>query len=307
MKVLVTGGTGYLGRNLIGYVRRDGHDVRLLVRQGSEHKVASPDSYEIITGDIFNTNACLRASDGCDAVIHLVGIIREFPSRGITFDQYHRVATHNIVDAARRNGVGRFIHMSALGTNENARAVYHQTKLAGERVVQESPLRWTIFRPSWIFGPGDQLVKQITQLIRGRVVPMIDGGRSVFQPIAVENVCECMSRALVMPETQHAAYDLGGPDRMAFKEIVQAVATEMGVGVRSMSVPGWAIKPVVGVLQRFAWFPLTIDQMRMMAEDNVCEVDRFVRTFQVDPQKFAKALPTLLAGTSFPEKTPVLL
>src|SRR5512139_40566 len=102
MKVLMTGATGFVGTTLREFVRKDGHQVRLLVRKESAEavqKTLPADAYELVFGDVFETNTCLHACDGCDAVIHLVGIIREFPSKGITFDEIHRVGTANVVDA----------------------------------------------------------------------------------------------------------------------------------------------------------------------------------------------------------------
>lgn len=305
MKVLITGGTGYIGSRLRAHIKNEGHDVRLLVRQSSEGKVGS--SYEIVRGDIFNTNACLRACDGCDAVVHLVGIIREFPSKGITFDECHRAATSNIVDAARRSGVSRFVHMSALGAREGAASTYHQTKFAAEQQVQESGLRWTIFRPSLVMGSGDELTRQIVDLIHKPVVPLINGGEALFQPVALDDVCTAMSKALLMPETQQQIYELGGPDRVTFKDLAKKVADQLGLQMRTVSAPAWMIKPVVAALERFPSFPLTLDQLRMLAEDNVCEIDRYVKTFQIEPRSLAQILSTLRGESPAARRTAVLL
>jgi NADH dehydrogenase len=307
MKVLLTGGTGFVGSRLREYIRNEGHEVRLLVRSGSEDKVDSSDSYEIVIGDIFNTNACLRACDGCDAVIHLIGIIREYPSRGVTFDQYHRVATLHIVDAARRVGVGRYIHMSALGSREDARSTYHRTKFAAEQLVRQSPLRWTIFRPSWVFGPGDHAVREIIDLIRKPIVPLINGAEMLVQPIAIDDVCSSMARSLLMPETQGQTYELGGPERLALRAIIEKIAAQLGVGIRTISVPARLIRPVVAGLERFPSFPLTSDLLTMMCEDNVCELDRYVKTFRIEPKPFGQILPTVLGGPAAPKNAPVLL
>jgi NADH dehydrogenase len=284
MKVLVTGGTGYVGSGLRTYIKSQGHDVRLLVRPGSE-----------------------GTSDGCDAVVHLIGIIREQPSKGITFDQYHRAATANIVDAAQRCGAQRYIHMSALGVHEHASSSYHKTKYAAEQLVQQSSLRWTIFRPSWIFGPGNQGTQEIVDLVHKPIVPLINGGKMLIQPIALEDVCALMSEALLMPETQHKVYELGGPDRLSLKEIIEKVAAQLGAHIRTVDVPSWSIKPVVAALERFPSFPLTIDQMRMLSVDNVCELDSYVKTFQIEPKPFAQILPTLLDGSASPRKPSILL
>ncbi len=294
MKVLVTGGTGYVGSKVRESLREAGHDVRLLVRTGSEHKVTNSDAYEIVQGNIFNTNACLRACDGVAGVVHLVGIIREHRSRGVTFEQYHRVATTNILDAARQMGVERFIHMSALGVKQGARSFYHQTKYAGEQAVKESPLRWTIFRPSLIFGAGDAFTRQVISLIQKPIVPLIGGGKSLFQPVALEDTSACVTAALAMPETQGQTFELGGPDRLSFSSIVHKIATAMGRPIKTLNVPMWSVRPPVKIMERFEAFPLTTDQLRMLAEDNVCEIDHYVKTFHIEPKSFVRALPELV-------------
>jgi len=293
MKVLITGATGYVGSALREYIKRQGHDVRLLVRKESVHK-APTDGYDIVEGNVFNTNACLRAVDGMDAVVHLVGLIRENPSQGIVFDEYHRVATQNVLQACEISGVERFVHMSALGTRENARSKYHRTKWDGEELVRQTELRWTIFRPAWIFSPGDDLSTQISSLVHKPLVPLIDGGKSLMQPVSLEDICEVMSRSLTMPETQGMVYEVGGPDRIAFHDLMTKSAEFVGKHLRTMNVPAWAIKPFVAAMQRFTFFPLTVDQMKMLSEDNVCEIDPFVKAFQLQPKSFVEALPGLV-------------
>lgn len=307
MKVLLTGGTGYIGSSLRRYVKEEGHDVRLLVRSGSESKIDSPDSYEITRGDIFNTNACLRACEGCDAVIHLVGIIREYRSSGVTFDQHHRAATSNIVDAAARTGVRRFVHMSALGTRANAVSTYHKTKFAAEELVRSSALQWTIFRPSWILGAGDHATRQIVDLVKRPFVPLINGGKMLLQPAALEDVCTILTRALRKPETQGKIYEVGGPDRLTFKQIVERIAAELRVQIRTVAVPAWALRPIVALLDRVPSFPLTRDQLLMLSEDNVCEIDPYVKAFQIEPKSFQQILPTIIRGAANPTKSPALL
>jgi NADH dehydrogenase len=258
--------------------------------------LATTDTYEIVYGDIFETNTCLHACDGCDAVIHLVGIIREFPAKGITFDELHRVATATIVEAAQRVGVPRFIHMSALGANADTPSKYHRTKFAAEQIVMGSGLRWTIFRPSWIFASGDDMSRTIMAAINRPVVPLIGGGRANMQPVALEDVCACMARALNLPETQGRIFELGGPDRVSFKEILEQAALSAGRKVRMMAVPTWMVRPIVGMLERFQSFPLTLDQLRMLSRDNVCEVDPYVKAFQLEPKSFSGSIPTLFPG-----------
>ncbi len=298
MRVLLTGGTGYVGSRLREFLRDNGHTVRMLVRAQSADKMKSiegDDSFEIVYGNIFDTNTCHHAAEGCDAVVHLVGIIREDPSSGITFEELHRVATSNIIDAATRAGVERVVHMSALGASDDAASAYHRTKRAAELIVENSGMRWTIFRPSWIFAPGDELTKMIKDVVGKPVIPLIGGGSALVQPVALDDVCTCMARSLDMPETQGMIYELGGPDRVTYKKVFEQAAAALGRKANTMSVPVWMIRPMVGALQRFKSFPLTVDQLKMLSVDNVCEIDRYVKAFELEPKSFSSAIPGLFA------------
>ena len=129
MKILLTGATGFVGSGVRREVRAQGPEVRALVRPGSVAKFDARESVEIIPGDVLDTQACLRATDGgIDAVVHMVGIRREIPQEGITYEAMHTEALYNIVDAASRNGVERIVFLSSLGARSDAPSVDHRTK-----------------------------------------------------------------------------------------------------------------------------------------------------------------------------------
>src|SRR5689334_8318423 len=148
MKILVTGGTGFIGTGLRKALKDEGHDVRLLVRHRSVDKIDAREGYDILVGDVLDTHACMRALDGIDAVVHLVGIRREHPHDGITYEAMHTEATYAVIDAAVRNRVPRVIYMSAQGARADAPSRYHRTKWESEEIVRKSGMRYTIFRPS---------------------------------------------------------------------------------------------------------------------------------------------------------------
>jgi NADH dehydrogenase len=295
MKVLVTGGTGYVGRALADKLLKQGHDVRLLVRRKSAYKVPTSSDYEVFLGDVLDSHACLRAVDGCDAVVHLIGIIREYPKEGTTYVAMHTEATFNVLDATRRMGVERFVHMSALGARADAPSGYHKSKFEAESLVRDSKLRWTIFRPSVIFGRDSEFIQQMVDLVHRPLVPIVDGGKSLLQPVSLENVTDSMSRTLMMPETQGRSFDVGGPDRMKFVDIVDRIAEHYKLHPNTMKISSVFMKPVVRLLQRFDSFPLTLDQLVMLGEDNVCDTGEFMNVFgYTDLDSFDAALPTLL-------------
>src|SRR5258706_6354744 len=190
MNVFITGGTGFVGREIVRRLYAHGDSVRLLVRNPlspTVRQLVPHYAHELKTGDVQDAETLRAAIEGCDAVIHLVGIIREVGTQ--TFENVHARGTQNVIAAAQRAGVKRFVYMSALGTRANAVSRYHQTKWAAEEIVRGSGLDWTIFRPSIIYGPGDNFVNLFANLSRfSPVVPLVGGGRSKFQPVSVENV-----------------------------------------------------------------------------------------------------------------------
>jgi len=294
MKILLTGGTGYVGTALRRELGKHGHNVRLLVRPASAGRVETAGNEEIERGDVLDSPACLRAVEGCSAVINLVGVLREYPEEGTTYEALHTEATYNLVDAARRSGVERFVQMSGLGARPDAPSRYHTTKFEAEEIVRKSPMRWTIFRPSVVFGPGDDFHKQLVELVHKPVVPIIDGGKALLQPVSIANVAGAMARSVTMPETQGRVFEVGGPDRVAFGELIERIARHYEIWMNTVKVSSRFLKPAVKMLQRFKTFPLTVEQMIMLTEDNTCDPKAFVETFGVDLDPYLENLPHLL-------------
>jgi uncharacterized protein YbjT (DUF2867 family) len=125
------------------------------------------------------------------------------------------------------------------------------------------------------------------------VIPLIDGGRALVQPVSLDDVCTCIARSLRMPETQGKIYEIGGPDRVSYREIFEQAASLAGRKARTVSVPAGAIRPAVVLLQRFRSFPLTVDELRMLSEDNICEIEPYVKTFGITPVSFRESMRAL--------------
>jgi NADH dehydrogenase len=294
MKVLLTGGTGFVGSSVRRELQALGHDVRVLVRPASAGKVDAREGIDVMLGDVLDTQACLRATTGVDAVVHMVGIRRELPQEGITYEAMHTEATYAVVDAARRNGVQRIVYMSSLGVSKDAASGYHRTKAEAEKIVQESGMRWTFFRPSVIFGPGDEFHPLMADLVHRSIVPVIDGGTALIQPVALHDIVGPIARSLTMPETQGRVYEVGGPERLAFVDILYKVARHYGVWPNTVAVSSRFAKPMVKFAQRFRSFPLTLDELYMLLEDNVCDATAFVMTFGVKLDSYEDKIPSLL-------------
>jgi NADH dehydrogenase len=298
MKVFVTGGTGFVGREILGQLLSAGHEVRALVRDGSQDKLSGHQNLEAHLGDVTDAASLVGALDGCDAVIHLVGIIREFPGRGITFKKMHVTATENILEACDEQGVQRFLHMSSNGTRERGTTAYHRTKWQAEELVRDSGLDWTIFRPSLIFGRGSEFVKMLTELIRRvPVVPVIGDGQYRMQPVSVEQVAVSFVKALAMPESIGKTYHQGGSESYTYDAILDLTGKAMGrKQVTKVHQPLFMIKPMIKMLQGFEQFPITEGQLKMLIEGNVCDPDEWAQAFGLAPISYAEGIKECVQG-----------
>ncbi len=292
MKVFLTGGTGFVGSEVLRQLVAAGHVVRALVREGSEGKLAITENVEIFSGDVTDAGSLRGALAGCDAVIHLVGIIREFPRRGVTFKKLHVNSTENMLELAQKQGVQRYLHMSSNGTRERGSTAYHCTKWQAEELVRETTLDWTIFRPSLIFGPDSEFVKMIAELIRRiPVVPVLGDGRYRMQPVLVAQVAASFVKALEMPETIGATYHLGGGASYSYDEILDLTAKALGKEkATKIHQPLFLIRPMIKLLQGSEYFPITSDQLTMLVEGNVCDAEEWASVFDLKPTSYAEGI-----------------
>ena len=295
-RVFVTGGTGFVGRAVIHALRAEGCAVRCLVRRGSERDLRGLGAIERLEGDVMSRQSLDHAMDGCDAVIHLVGIIREHPAIGVTFERVHTQGTINVLEAAAAVGARRYVHMSALGTRSGARSRYHQTKWAAEEAVRASPVPWTIFRPSIIYGRGDGFVSVLARMLqRLPVVPIIGAGRQRLQPVPVAHVAQGFVRALSIDASVKHTYDVGGPEPVTMVDLIDRVAAAMGRRRPIKAhVPLGLVRTVTRALYRFSDYPLTPDQLLMLEEENTCEPGPFYETFDLTPVALDTGLAAML-------------
>lgn len=293
MKVCVTGGTGFVGSEVLRQLVAAGYQVRVLIREGSERKLVVRDRLEVCRGDAGDAASLERAVEGCAALIHLVGIIREFPARGVTFERMHVEATRNALAAAQNQGVRRYLQMSANGTSPAATTAYHRTKWRAEEAVRGSGLDWTIFRPSLIFGKGGEFVTMLAELIRSLpVVPVFGDGRYRMQPVAVAEVALSFVRALELPQTVGQTYHLGGSVSYSYNEILDLTGRAIGrQRVRKLHQPLPLIRPLVRLLEGFEHFPITSDQLNMLLQGNVCDISAWCRDFGSEPLSYAEGIP----------------
>ncbi|MCI0546374.1 MAG: complex I NDUFA9 subunit family protein [Candidatus Rokubacteria bacterium] len=298
-RVFVTGGTGFVGRAVIRALLGQGFLVRCLVRRGSEQDLRGFEAIDRVPGDVLEPDPLIPCVEGSSALIHLVGIIREHPARGVTFRRLHVEATRNMLRVAEAARVPRVVHMSALGARAGAPSMYHRTKWAAEEAVRASGLASTIFRPSLIYGPGDGFISMLAgQIRRLPVVPVLGDGRYRLQPVPVEQVAEAFARALRLEETVGKAYEAAGPEAHSYVEILDKVGAALGRRrVRKAYAPMGLVKGLTRYLQHLPFFPLTMDQLLMLEEGSVADPGPFFDTFRIAPEKLDEGLERMFAAT----------
>lgn len=276
--ILVTGATGFVGRHLVARLVEAGRAVRALAR-----READLPGVELVQGDVRNLSAVVSAARGCEAVIHLVGIIRERP--GASFRRVHVRGTETVVRACEEARVPRLLHMSALGARPRARSRYHRTKWQAEEIVRAAGLAHTTFRPSVIFGAGNSFLPQVRALLhRGPIIPIIGDGTSLLQPVWVEDVVSCFLGALDNADTVRRTFELAGPETLGFEQLLDLVAEAEGIQKPKVHLPVLVMRPAVAVLSRLLPnFPITSDQLMMLLEDSTCDIAAMSETFGIEP------------------------
>ena len=300
MRIVMLGGSGFVGQVLARRLVRDGHGVVVLTRNRSRHReVALRPGVELREGDVYDGAWLAAQCAGADAVVNLVGILNESGiggAGGREFERAHVQLTQTLVAACGRSGVSRLLQMSALNAGRGS-SHYLRTRGAAEAAVQASGLRWTIFRPSVIFGRGDGLFCRFAGLLKLSPLMPLAGADARFQPVAVEDVAEAFARALARDDSIGQIYELGGPEVVTLAEIVRRTARWLGL--RRLVVPmpavvGWCQAAAFG-LWPFANKPLSLDNVRSLAVDSVVAGEDGLARLGIAKTAMAQTVPGYLA------------
>ena len=296
MKIFLTGATGFIGRNVLKRLLLEGHEVCILLRPRRSHLIdlgfggevpAEKKKVRHVSGDVVTGAGLDQGMQGCDAVIHLVGIIVEQGSN--TFEAVHHLGTRNVVQATKRAGIKRFVHMSALGVRENGVAAYQRSKWKGEEEVRRSGIPYCILRPSLIFGPGDGFVTQMMDMMKKAPLfrPVPGDGSPKFRPIFVDDVTFCFARALTEEAASNQTIELGGADELTLNEVLSEIARCAGVKKRAVHIPMPLMflgATLAGILPNA---PVTPGQLRMLREGSMCDIAPMKQIFGLIPRGFS--------------------
>ncbi|MBK1649313.1 SDR family oxidoreductase [Rhabdochromatium marinum] len=288
MQISVIGGTGFVGQAVVERLLADGHHLRLLVRPGSTAKAPQDPRCTLVEGQLEDPASLNNCIKGTEAVIYLVGLLRENRAAGITFELLQLQGVERSIAAAQACGVPRFLLMSANGIDAGT-TPYQRTKLQAEAALKASGLTWSIFRPSVIFGDPKGRMEFCSQLKAELIdspipAPLFyqgllptQAGQFQLGPVRVEDVAAAFATALTRDDSQGQTYALCGPEAVSWKEILTTIAAASGQKKTMLPAPVLFIAPVAALLERFQWFPVTRDQLSMLVAGNCCATDGFAQ------------------------------
>lgn len=305
MKVLVTGGTGVVGKSAVDRLLAHGHSVRLFSRHAGEDSRQWAEGVEPYPGSVSDGASVRGAAEGCDAVLHVAGIVAESPPEA-TFEEVNVEGTRRLVREAARAGVRRFVYVSSLGADRGS-SDYHRSKHAAEKVVAASELDWLIVRPGNVYGPGDEVISLLLKMVRTLpAVPVIGGGDQPFQPVWVEDLGEALARAVERSEPSRQALDLAGPEVTTMNGLLDLLEKMTQRTPVRVPVPEWLARSGTGALESLGMdLPVNSNQLTMLVEENVLpegSPNALTDVFGVEPTRLAEGVAKL--ADSLPERLP---
>jgi NADH dehydrogenase len=273
--VCVLGGTGFVGFHLVSRLAKQRKHVRVLTRRRERHKQLLVLPYvEVVEADIHDPDTLARYFADRDAVVNLVGILNERGHRGEGFRRAHVDLAKKVLEACKRTGVGRLLHMSALGADQAAGpSFYLRTKGEAENHLHtfaKPSVAVTSFRPSVIFGPGDGLFNLFARLLAFAPVLPVACPNARFQPVYVGDVIDRMAAALSDRNTFGGRYNLCGPEVWTLLEVVRYTRQLRGYRRLLLALPDWAARLQASVFEFLPGKPFSRDNYASLKIDSVC-------------------------------------
>lgn len=295
-KIIILGGTGFVGRHLTAKLCALGHKVSVITRRREHHRdlLVLP-TVRLVEGDVQNLALLQNEFQGHDTAINLVGILNEAGHDGRGFERAHAELPAKVIAACRASGVTRLLHMCALKAAEDAPSHYLRSKARGEALVLAAKdLQVTSFRPSVIFGPDDSFTRRFAKLLK--LTPLVFPlacPQARLQPVFVEDVTQAFVGALDQHQCFGQAHELCGPTVYTLRELVQYIADLIGVKTRIVGLSDGLSRMQARLLEYVPGKPLSLDNYRSLQIDSVCDRG-FPSVLGITPARFDEVVPSYL-------------
>ena len=300
--VTLIGGSGFLGRQIVRALAKQGYRVRVACRRpdlaGHLQPLGNLGQIQMVQANVRYPESLEAACRDSDTVINLVGLLANSGQQ--TFQACHVAGAEACAKAAQAAGARRFIQISAIGADLEAEANYARTKAEGERAVQAAFPGAVILRPSIIFGPEDGFFNRFAGMARiSPILPLIGGGETKFQPVFAGDVALAVAAIVDGKGEPGQIYELGGPEVLSFKQLLKFVLETTHRSRLLVPVPFALAKLKAMFLQLLPYAPLTVDQVKLLEHDNVVSEaatadNRTLEGLGITPEGIEAIVPTYL-------------
>ena len=268
----IFGAGGFIGKHLIRRLTKLDYRIKVATRnpylKGYLKPLGNPGQIELFKTNIFNSEEVKQVLKNCDYVINLIGILYETKKQ--KFNQIHAYFPYLLSNLCNELGIKKIIHISALGVKEKHDSKYMQSKLEGEKNIQERFKSSIILRPSVVFGPEDKFFNTFASFAQfSPILPLIGGGKTKFAPVYVGDIAKAIVKTLEVDNSEPKIYELGGPENYTFKQLMQILLSEIKKKRFLISVPFNVAKFQSYFLQILPNPPLTPDQVEMLKYNNI--------------------------------------
>ncbi len=287
--ILVTGGTGFIGKVLIRSLVENGRQVRTLVRPSPD----SPDlpkgiSVEVAVSSLNDARGIRAAMVGVDTVYHLAGVERRGAYGDLEVVDIQ--GTRNVISAARDAGVNRFLTVSHLGADRSSAYPILKAKAIAEEFIRRSGIDYTILRAAVIFGSGDGFTTGIARILAGVpfAFPVPGDGNTLLQPLWVEDLATCLTWALDENDTRNLTIEVGGPEYLTLQQVVELVMEATGDHRRIVSLRPPYMRWMTVILESiFPGLPVSVYWLDYLATNRTCTLDTIPRVFNLMPSRIS--------------------
>lgn len=299
MKVVVTGGTGFLGRHISRALMDHGHEVTVLGRDPK--KVTSiPElaGAKATKADVTETATLRGRFEGADAVVQATQFPNhpvEVPARGLTYDRYDRQGTVNVLTEAQRADVGRFVYISGAGADPVSEKTWYRAKGLAERAIVQSGIDYAIVRPSWAYGPEDRALNRFAQIAKlSPVVPQPGAAVQRIQPVYVGDVALTVAR-IFERSAWNDVYEIGSREVMTMNEVVHTLLDVMGKRRAVLPIPAPLLKVATAPLKLLPSPPMSPSGIEFATQDGIVDITKAVEVLGVDPVPLREGLQVYIA------------
>ncbi|MES0490319.1 MAG: complex I NDUFA9 subunit family protein [Leptospirales bacterium] len=289
-KVFLTGATGFIGSQVLEVLVRSGYHICALYR--NEKKIPEQLRFhkkiDWVQGEFTDFTSWKEKISGNHIIINCVGIIRE--KKGSTFQVVHTDIPGHMMNEAQHAKVSHFIQISALGAGSDESIRYFHTKKVAEDFLVQSGIRYTIFRPSFVFSYNSEAMRLFRKLAMLPLTPVIAGGEYKFEPLFVGDLAQAVCESIFKKKSWNKIIEVGGAEVLTYKEILRMLARLESKNITTVSIPFWMAMPGVAIGQYFWFFPITVDQLKMLIRGSVCKNNEMQKIFSIQATSFEEGL-----------------